>query len=238
MPLPSTRERIRAREPYENQRRVCGSVGCLDAAGRSERPRGCSAAARTQNGRCCAEQRHLGGVPRSEVGSEVQADAVPRPYPQDHRRCTPAPTSGNQQPWKFLIVRDRDKITQMKDACIKRSLDRLDAEKRRQSEARIRSRMNDYFSAPVYIVVLTTTLDLSGLQPLDGPLAAGYLMLARVPWVWHGLHHRCHSERGDNAGAEHSGQVHQVCITPLGVHRSGPRHPQEEAGGVHPVRQQ
>ena len=37
-----------------------------------------------------------------------------------------APTSGNQQPWKFLVIRDKNKINQMKEACIKGSLDRFD----------------------------------------------------------------------------------------------------------------
>src|SRR5512145_1510950 len=30
-----------------------------------------------------------------------------------------APTSGNQQPWKFLVIKDRKKINQMKDSCVK-----------------------------------------------------------------------------------------------------------------------
>jgi len=90
-----------------------------------------------------------------------------------------APTSGNQQPWKFLVVRDTDKINRMKDACLKRSLDRLTADQRRQNEDRIKSRLNDYFSAPVYIVILTDNNSLyPGYNHWDGPLAAGYLMLA------------------------------------------------------------
>ena len=38
-----------------------------------------------------------------------------------------APTSGNQQPWKFLIIRDRKVIIRMMEACIKESLSRYDA---------------------------------------------------------------------------------------------------------------
>ena len=37
-----------------------------------------------------------------------------------------APTSGNQQPWKFLVVRDRNKINRMKEACIIRIAGRYD----------------------------------------------------------------------------------------------------------------
>src|ERR1019366_2299748 len=36
------------------------------------------------------------------------------------------PTSGNQQPWKFLVIRDRDKISRLKEACVQRALERFD----------------------------------------------------------------------------------------------------------------
>jgi nitroreductase len=90
-----------------------------------------------------------------------------------------APTSGNQQPWKFMVVRDRNQIDRMKEACIQKSLDRLDGDKRQSNEEKIRNRLAGYFSAPVYIVVLT---DNNSMYPdynhWDGPLAAGTLMLA------------------------------------------------------------
>ena len=95
-----------------------------------------------------------------------------------------APTSGNQQPWKFLVISDKNKINEMKDSCINRTLDRFyknnnDAERRKEFEQRARVRFDDYFSAPVYIVVLT---DNNSMYPdynhWDGPLATGYLMLA------------------------------------------------------------
>ena len=138
-----------------------------------------------------------------------------------------APTSGNQQPWKFLIVRDRDKITQLKDACIKRSLDRLDADKRRQSEERIRSRMNDYFSAPVYIVVLT---DNNSTYPdynhWDGPLAAGYLMLAARA-LGYGTVFITDAIPSDVTRQVLSipDRYTRVCITPLGVPLEWPASP-------------
>jgi nitroreductase len=95
-----------------------------------------------------------------------------------------APTSGNQQPWKFLVVRDRNKINQMKESCMKSSLLRYETNTKKeltkeQYEEKVRARLDNYFSAPVYIIVLT---DNKSLYPdynhWDGPLAAGYLMLA------------------------------------------------------------
>lgn len=111
----------------------------------------------------------------------------PNPVPEEHLRrildaARRAPTSGNQQPWKFLVVRDRAKIERMRTRCVELSEARLknlpaaDAEPRREA---IRKAMAGYFSAPVYVVVLT---DSQSMYPSynhhDGPLAAGYLMLA------------------------------------------------------------
>jgi nitroreductase len=94
-----------------------------------------------------------------------------------------APTSGNQQPWKFLVVRDRNKINQMKEACVMRVVGRYDKntmkETKEQFEEKVKTRFGNYFSAPVYVIVLT---DNKSMYPdynhWDGPLAAGYLMLA------------------------------------------------------------
>jgi nitroreductase len=114
----------------------------------------------------------------------------PDPVPEaDLRRILDAarlaPTSGNQQPWKFLVVRDPAKIAALKAACVERWLGMVDpsqplsAEQKKQREAGVRTSFDGYFSAPVYIVVLT---DNQSAYPdynhWDGPMAAGYLMLA------------------------------------------------------------
>ncbi|MBK8476373.1 MAG: nitroreductase family protein [Opitutaceae bacterium] len=95
-----------------------------------------------------------------------------------------APTSGNQQPWKFLVIRDRAKIDQMKEACVQRVLGFYDQRTdntatREETEKAARGRFDDYFSAPVYLVVLTDgQSQYPDYNHWDGPLAAGYLMLA------------------------------------------------------------
>ncbi len=95
-----------------------------------------------------------------------------------------APTSGNQQPWKFLVVTDKDKINKLKEACVNSAMERFvksdkKTETKEQYETKVRDRVGNYFSAPVYIVVLT---DDNSIYPdynhLDGPMAAAYLMLA------------------------------------------------------------
>ncbi len=96
-----------------------------------------------------------------------------------------APTAGNQQPWKFLVVRDRSKIDELMSTCIKTSTEAYknrqnpSAEELRKYETKIKSYLQNIFKAPVFIVVL---VDMQSKWPsynqFDGTLAAGYLMLA------------------------------------------------------------
>ena len=114
----------------------------------------------------------------------------PDPVPEaDLRRILDAarlaPTSGNQQPWKFLVVRDPAKIAALKKACVERWLGQVDPNKplsedeKKQRETRVRSAFDGYFSAPAYIVVLTDNQSsYPDYNHWDGPMAAGYLMLA------------------------------------------------------------
>lgn len=112
------------------------------------------------------------------------------PIPQEHimkilDMARTAPTSGNQQPWKFLVVQDRDRIHRLRDAIVDASLERarkqkgFDPSKLESLEARTMERVGNYLSAPVYVVVLT---DKNSRYPSynikDGSLAAGYLILA------------------------------------------------------------
>ena len=95
-----------------------------------------------------------------------------------------APTSGNQQPWKFLVIRRPETIGQLKEACVQRSLEYYDqstdhATTREEAQRAIHERLAGYFSAPVYIVVLTDNqAQYPDYNHWDGPLAAGFLTLA------------------------------------------------------------
>jgi nitroreductase len=96
-----------------------------------------------------------------------------------------APTAGNQQPWTFLVVRDRGKLDELKEETLNWYLedqrrdpavdrDRIDA----VSET-VGNMLEDVLSAPVYVAVL---VDTRAMYPeyviYDGALAAGYLMIA------------------------------------------------------------
>jgi len=143
-----------------------------------------------------------------------------------------APTSGNQQPWKFLVIRDKTKISQMKESCIKLSMERYktSAQKeltKEQFEEKVRATFGNYFSAPVYIVILT---DNNSMYPdynhWDGPMAAGYLMLAAralgygTVFITDSVPE---SVTKDVLGIPNT--YTRVCITPLGIPVEWPQSP-------------
>lgn len=146
-----------------------------------------------------------------------------------------APTSGNQQPWKFLVVRDKNNISLMKEACIKGALDRFDkngnkTETRDQFRERVTRGFQGYFSAPVYIIILT---DNKSMYPdynhWDGPLAAGYLMLAARALGYGTVF--ITDAIPDNVTKEVlqiPDNYTRVCITPLGVPVEWPKTPEKK----------
>jgi nitroreductase len=111
------------------------------------------------------------------------------PIPQEHILkildiARLAPTSGNQQPWKFLVVQDRAKLSQLQTATVsfilqkyqeRKSLDVKETEKLKDD---LSKNLGGYLTAPVFVVVLT---DSHSKYPdyniKDGSLAAGYMMI-------------------------------------------------------------
>ncbi len=162
----------------------------------------------------------------------------PTPIPQEHimkilDMARTAPTSGNQQPWKFLVVQDQDKIHQLKDEIVAASLERakkqegFDPSKLEALRTRTMERVGNYLSAPVYVVVLT---DKNSRYPSynikDGSLAAGYLILAAralgygTVFITDALPPRLVKkvfEIPDN--------FVQICITPIGIPEEWPDPP-------------
>ena len=155
---------------------------------------------------------------------KFKSDAVPE---ADIRKVIDAarmaPTSGNQQPWKFLVIRDRKIINNIMEGCVKQSLLRYQnnsSETSGQYEERVRSTLSSgYFSAPVFIVILT---DNNSKYPdynhWDGPLAAGYLMLAAralgygTVFITDAI-----PENVTKEVLQIPDNYTRVCITPLGV---------------------
>lgn len=136
------------------------------------------------------------------------------------RRC---PTSGNQQPWKFLVVKNKATIERMRARCLQFyeaswPKDLPQAEKTTRIENATK-RLAGYFSAPVYIVVLT---DSQSTYPSynhhDGPLAAGYLCLAARA-LGYGTVYITDAipEQVTREVLAIPDRYERVCITPLGI---------------------
>jgi nitroreductase len=146
-----------------------------------------------------------------------------------------APTSGNQQPWKFLVIRDKKIINKLLEGCVSEAAGRYNAnnpnETKEQFIARIRKTYSEgYFSAPVFIVVLT---DNNSKYPdynhWDGPLAAGYLMLAAralgygTVFITDAI-----SEKVTTEALLIPERYTRVCITPLGIPVEWPVTPEKK----------
>jgi nitroreductase len=156
----------------------------------------------------------------------------PDPVPEEHLRrildaARRAPTSGNQQPWRFLVTRDKAKIERMRARCLERIQGRLAAMPAAEREARMaqaKAGMAGYFSAPVYVVVLTDSQSTyPSYNQHDGPLAAGYLCLAARALGYGTVYIT------DAIPDEVTREVlaipqryQRVCITPIGVPETWP----------------
>ena len=150
------------------------------------------------------------------------------PVPEEHLRlildaARRSPTSGNQQPWKFLVVRNKATIERLRTRCLQlheaswpRDLPPEERAARRENDSK---RLAGYFSAPVYIVVLT---DSQSTYPTynhhDGPLAAGYLCLAARA-LGYGTVYVTDAipEQVTREVLGIPGRYERVCITPLGI---------------------
>ena len=95
-----------------------------------------------------------------------------------------APSSGNSQPWRFLVATDRESIGRLLDravAEIERRIgnsDRLSDEERPAVEAQYRSYAEKVFAAPVFVFVFVEAGPDSDLVDYDGALAVQNLLLA------------------------------------------------------------
>jgi len=163
------------------------------------------------------------------------------PVPSEHIKkildaARMAPTAGNQQPWKFLVIQNRTKLDELKKTCIAKTLERLKTQGNLTEEEckRKEEKVTEYFeqclSAPVYIVVLVDTQSkYPTYNRFDGPLAAGYLMLAARALGYGTVFYT------DSIPDEVTKEVlnipdrfQRVCITPVGVPKEWPKTPSKK----------
>jgi nitroreductase len=144
-----------------------------------------------------------------------------------------AASSGNQQPWKFLVVREQKKKDELKKACLERGMARIlasgvpDEAQRQEKVKKLQGYYDTVFTAPLFVVIL---VDRQSAYPdynrFDGPMAAANLFLAARALGYGTVFYT------DTISAEVTRAVlriperyEQVCITPIGVPSEWPKAP-------------
>lgn len=165
----------------------------------------------------------------------------PDPVPQEHiikiiDAARLAPTSGNQQPWKFLVVQDRKKIDELKGTVVKWIANQI-KERYKLSETEAAEKAKKYepvitgnLSAPVLIVIL---VDSKAQYPdhihTDGDLAAENLMLAaRALGYGTGYYTSFYPEELVKPFFNIPDDYRLICVTPIGIPESWPPAPEKK----------
>jgi nitroreductase len=164
----------------------------------------------------------------------------PVPVPQEHieqilQAAASSPTAGNQQPWKFLVLNDAGVIQNLHKACIERAEEYFKSQNFSPEEFEdkmtgTKEYYENIFAAPVFVLVLTDgETKYPDYNHWDGPLAAGYLLLAARALGYATVHFT------DSIPDEITKKVlnipdryTRVCITPIGIPQEWPESPQKK----------
>ena len=152
------------------------------------------------------------------------------PIPEEHitqmlDAARLAPTAGNRQPWKFLVIQDPQIIEQLKQACIQLRIKEYTDDKELTSaeveevQGEVRAYYDDLFLAPLYVVILTdSNAPYSHYNVHDGALSGGYLCLAARS-LGYGTAYMTESIY-ESATREICGipdEYERVCVVPIGI---------------------
>jgi nitroreductase len=148
-----------------------------------------------------------------------------------------APTAGNQQPWLFLVVRDRAKLDSLKEAALSWALEAAAKRRTYSSEelAAVRERLTgtlqEVLSAPVYVAVLTDSKSsYPDYNVYDGTLAAGMLMIAaRSLGYGTGFFTSYFPEARMKEFFGIPERYNLICFTPIGMPEVWPQTPAKKA---------
>jgi nitroreductase/ketosteroid isomerase-like protein len=147
-----------------------------------------------------------------------------------------APTAGNQQPWKFLVIQNREKLDQLKEKALLWHLEtyrsRKKADQKEIDSVRegVKKILENVLSAPVYIAVLVDSqVKYSDYIVHDGTLAAGYLMIAaRALGYGTGFFTTFFPEEKMKKYFNIPDQYILICFTPIGAPENWPETPSKK----------
>jgi len=95
-----------------------------------------------------------------------------------------APSSGNSQPWRFLVVSNRENLSKLQERSIETIEPRIDESdhvsngEKANVKTKYRSYTDRIFGAPVFVFVFVATDRYPEHADSDGALAVGNLLLA------------------------------------------------------------
>lgn len=144
-----------------------------------------------------------------------------------------APTAGNQQPWKFLVIQNRERLDELGREALLWYLERYKEKKKPSQEElteakkTLKEMLKNVLSAPVYVAVLIdSTAKYPNYIVYDGTLAAGYLMIAaRALGYGTGFFTTFFPEKKMKTFFKIPETFRLVCFTPIGVPDQWPETP-------------
>jgi nitroreductase/ketosteroid isomerase-like protein len=147
-----------------------------------------------------------------------------------------APTAGNIQPWKFLVIKDRARLDSL-EQILKASWEkRMAAEKHLDDKTRILNiktgaeAIADIMTAPVYILVFVNPTVYPHYATWDGCLAAENLMLAaRALGYGTGFFTSYFPEEMVKSFVKAPDKLRFVCATPIGLPEEWPETPEKKS---------
>lgn len=143
-----------------------------------------------------------------------------------------APNAGNQQPCRFLVVRDREILDELEERSFSERLKALKQRGENMTSERIQSlrdHYHDLLSAPVQILVLVDkTVKYNQYTDKDGALAAAHIILsARALGYGSVFVTDSISEANCRAILKIPDKYSRTCIIPVGYPRKWPQSPKK-----------
>lgn len=153
-----------------------------------------------------------------------------KPVPREHimkilDAARFAPTAGNQQPWKFLVINDRKRLNRLKAAASSWYTDNP------QKKEKIQQVLEEVLSAPVYVAVLVDkNCPYPDYNIYDGTLAAGNLMTAaRALGYGTGFFTTFFPEEQMKNFFRIPDRYRLICFTPIGIPENWPDTPDKKS---------
>jgi len=164
----------------------------------------------------------------------------PDPVPKEHiikilDAARYAPTAGNAQPWKFVVIQDRSRLDSLSHLLQKSWEEKLtvhpdlDAEKKKSYTEGGKEVINEVMTAPVYIMVFVDSTVYPEYSMWDGCLAVENLMLvAKALGYGTGFFTTYFPEEVVKSFVKAPDNLEFLCATPVGIPEKWPEMPEKK----------